>query len=89
MNLISYYKQHSERHVAQGKLSCKCFQQIGQRNGMYNDFTQEVPLKSSMGGTRFSLSQYKKQQIWGSLPCIHLIQKGKEGLGKQRKHRQL
>lgn len=62
MNLISYYKQHSERHVAQGKLSCKCFQQIGQRNGMYNDFTQEVPLKSSMGGTRFSSSQYKKQR---------------------------
>lgn len=25
-------------------------------------------------------------QIWGSLPCIRLIRKGKEGLGKQRKH---
>lgn len=62
MKLISYYEQHGEHHVAQGKLSCKCFQQIEQRNGMYNDLTQEVLLKSSMGGTRLSLSQYKKQR---------------------------
>lgn len=57
MNLTSYYKQHSERHVAQGKLSCKCFQQTGQRNGTYNDLTQEVLLKSSMGVTRLPVSQ--------------------------------
>lgn len=93
MNRTSYYKQHSEHHAAQGKLSCKHFQQTGQRNGTNNDSTQEVLLKSSMGVTRLPISKFKKKkkrentQILGSLPCICLIWKGKQGLGKQRKYR--
>lgn len=52
MNLTSYYEQHGEHRVTQGKLFCKCFQQTGQRTGTYNSLTQEVLLKSAMGVTR-------------------------------------
>ena len=81
MNLNSYYEQHSEHHVAQGKLSCKCFQQTGQRNGVYNDLKQEVLLKSSMGVTRLPISQYKKRTYRFYVVCLVFALLGKENRG--------
>lgn len=62
MNCTSYYEQHSEHHAAQGKLSCKHFQQTGQRNGTNNDSTQEALLKSSTGVTRILISKHKEKE---------------------------
>lgn len=69
MNLISYYKQHSEHHLVQGRLSCKCFQQSRQKNGTYDDLTRgSAQIKH--GCTRLSICQHKKRIYIFLVVCL-------------------